>query len=125
VTPQPHADPKILSRIAELERELSELRRSAGTTDSNGGGSAEWRLRLMESLVNNTQNVIYVKDLAGRFILVNDKFCQIFGLPRESIIGKLPHEVYSPNISANHHRGRPCLLRSTSTWQTAGTNTFP
>jgi PAS domain S-box-containing protein len=93
---------KILERIAELERELAELRRNAGAAISYGHGSTEWDRTLLESVINNTQNIVYVKDLAGRYILVNARFCQIFGLPRESIVGKLPGEVYSPKLSTNH-----------------------
>jgi two-component system, cell cycle sensor histidine kinase and response regulator CckA len=92
----------IPERISALEQELAELRGKAGSSAADGHEPTEWHRTLLESIVNNTQNLIYVKDLSGRYLLVNDKFCQLFGLPRESIIGKLPAELYSPRLSTNH-----------------------
>jgi two-component system, cell cycle sensor histidine kinase and response regulator CckA len=94
--------PGIFERIAELEQELASLRRLAGASSTNEYGSAEWPRTLLESVINNTQNVIYVKDLSGRHLLVNDRFCEIFGLPRESIIGKPPAEISPSELSTNH-----------------------
>ena len=91
----------LLEHIAGLERELSELRRRA-EPGSNGGAPVDWHRTLLESVVNNTRNVIYVKDLAGQFILVNDRFCEILGVPRDAIVGKMPGTIYSPQVSANH-----------------------
>ena len=91
-----------LEHIAGLEREITELRLPADPAASNGNAHADWQRTLLESVVNNSQNVIYVKDLAGRYVLVNDRFCEIFGLPRQSILGKLPSDVYSPQLSTNH-----------------------
>jgi len=94
--------PVIFERIAQLEQELAELRRAAGGPATDSHGSADWHRTLLESVINNTQNLIYVKDLEGRFVLVNEKLCQILGLPRESIIERLPGELYSPKLSTNH-----------------------
>ena len=70
-------------RIAALESEVASLRAATG-------GSAA---RLMESILNATDNLVYAKDLQSRYLLVNDRFCTARGLTREKIIGKLPSEI--------------------------------
>jgi PAS domain S-box-containing protein len=58
------------------------------------------REKLMESegrlqaILDNSEAVIYAKDLYGHYILVNKKFEQIFQLQRETIIGKTDDELF-------------------------------
>ena len=46
------------------------------------------------SLVEHMPAGVFRKDKEGRFVYVNDVFCQLKGLKSEEIIGKLPREVY-------------------------------
>ena len=54
---------------------------------------------LLESVVQNTSNVVYVKDLQGRYTLVNDAFCRVVGLAREAIVGKTPDDLLPPEAA--------------------------
>ena len=57
---------------------------------------------LLNAIINSTIAVIYVKTIEGRFTLVNDRFCEIFNLSREEVIGKSPHDIYSGEIAWEH-----------------------
>ena len=49
--------------------------------------------RLMENVLDNTDAMIYIKDLNGRYISVNRKWLESFGVSREQVIGLLPSEL--------------------------------
>ena len=51
-------------------------------------------VRLLTDILDNSAALIFVKDLAGRYVLVNEHFAQRFHLPRERIIGRTDHEIF-------------------------------
>lgn len=61
----------------------------------------------LQAVMNNSSSVIYVKDLAGKFILVNRKFETVFNIKNEDIIGKTTHDIFPEEIAdemvANDH----------------------
>ncbi len=83
---------------AELEQLVRERTRQLEDEVRQHRGSQ----KLLDSIVNNTRNVIYVKDLQGRFTLVNDQFCKIFNLRRDQIIGHLPMDLFPGHIARQH-----------------------
>lgn len=50
--------------------------------------------QLLRDIADHTTAVIYVKDLEGRFIFVNRRFEEIFGLTSKQIIGRTNHEIF-------------------------------
>ncbi|HMF73684.1 MAG TPA: ATP-binding protein, partial [Flavitalea sp.] len=50
--------------------------------------------QLLSAIVNNSVAVIYVKDLPGRYLLVNHRFCELFHLSEEAILGKTDHDLF-------------------------------
>ncbi len=50
---------------------------------------------LLQSLLDNLSTVIFVKDLQGRYIMVNPAYERLFGLGQESIIGKTDLDLFS------------------------------
>jgi len=80
-------DRRVLERTAELdaanqtlEREIQERRESQ---------------RLLEGLVENTPAVIYVKDLAGRYLMVNRRYVEVFRVDRDAMIGRTDYDIFS------------------------------
>jgi two-component system cell cycle sensor histidine kinase/response regulator CckA len=57
---------------------------------------------LLHAIVHNAPSVIYVKDTAGRFILVNQNFCDIFQLNEKDVLGKTPTELFPADIARQH-----------------------
>ena len=45
-----------------------------------------------KAIVNNSPNLIYLKDTAGRYLLVNKEFERTIGLPLGQAAGKSPHD---------------------------------
>jgi PAS domain S-box-containing protein len=56
--------------------------------------------RLIQAIFDNSSAVIHVKDLDGRFLLVNRKFEQVVGLGSEEILGKTSFDLFPKNASA-------------------------
>ncbi|MDA8137637.1 MAG: ATP-binding protein [Desulfobacteraceae bacterium] len=75
---------RVSERTRQLQAEIEEHRRS--------------RL-LLDAIINNARNVIYVKDLAGRFKLINRAFCEIFQLDRSKVIGRRPSDLFPAHIA--------------------------
>ncbi|MFN2615917.1 MAG: PAS domain S-box protein [Thermoleophilaceae bacterium] len=50
----------------------------------------------LQQIVDGTTSSIHVKDLEGRYLLVNSRLEQILGRPREELLGKSDAEVLAP-----------------------------
>jgi PAS domain S-box-containing protein len=53
---------------------------------------------LLRTVIDKARDVIYVKDLAGRYLMINAEGAQIVGRPAEEIVGKRDAELFSPKI---------------------------
>jgi PAS domain S-box-containing protein len=51
--------------------------------------------QLLEAIIDNSTAVIYVKDLAGRYILVNRRFEDIFHLARDAVLGRTDYDLFA------------------------------
>jgi len=51
--------------------------------------------QLLQAIVDNSQAVVYVKDLDGRYLLVNRRFEEIFGLGRDAILSQTDHHLFA------------------------------
>ena len=50
--------------------------------------------QLLQAIIDNTPAVIYVKDMQGRYLLVNQRYSELFHLRDDAIIGKSDHELF-------------------------------
>ncbi|MEP6566018.1 MAG: PAS domain S-box protein, partial [Mesorhizobium sp.] len=55
---------------------------------------------LLEAIAEGSMAVIYVKDLAGRYLLVNRRYLDIFGMNREAVIGKTDYDIFPKDEAA-------------------------
>jgi PAS domain S-box-containing protein len=55
------------------------------------------------ALIDNTSSVIYMRDLDGRYMLINEEYERLFNLRREEIIGLTDHDLFPPEV-ADHFR---------------------
>jgi PAS domain S-box-containing protein len=55
------------------------------------------------ALIDNTSAVIYMRDLDGRYMLVNREYERLFGVRREAIVGLTDHDLFPVEI-ADHFR---------------------
>jgi PAS domain S-box-containing protein len=77
-------DQRVAERTAQLEAE----------TQARQKGQ-----RLLEAVVENSPAVIYVKDLDGRYLMVNRRYGDIFHIDRDAMIGRTDHDIFSVEIA--------------------------
>lgn len=54
----------------------------------------------LNSILDNTTSVVYVKDLDGKYVLINQRFSDLFHISKEDIIGLTDHEIFPAEIAA-------------------------
>ena len=62
--------------------------------------------------MDNSPSVIYLKDQAGRYLLVNKRYEEFCGLPSEQILGKTDHELFPKDV-ADGFRANDCNVLET------------
>jgi PAS domain S-box-containing protein len=70
---------RVTHRTRELKRSNEALRESK---------------QLLDSFINNATTVICVKDLAGRFLMVNRRFEELFHTTQAEILGKTDYDLF-------------------------------
>ena len=72
-------------------------------TDSGYSQSAETALQESEArlqdIIDNASAVIYLKDLQGRYILINRKFQILFHVIREEVLGKTDLDIFPKDLA--------------------------
>jgi PAS domain S-box-containing protein len=58
---------------------------------------------LLQSILENTSSVIFIKDLDGRYRLVNRQFREVLKVSDETVIGKTDYE-FNPKVLADRYR---------------------
>ena len=51
--------------------------------------------QLLQAIIDNSPAVIYVKDLRGKYLLVNRRFSELFHLSQVDVVGKTDHDFFS------------------------------
>ena len=51
--------------------------------------------KLMQDMINGYPSIIFVKDLEGRFININNKLEELLGVSNEELIGKTDYDIFS------------------------------
>ncbi len=70
---------------------------------------------LMQSLINSTDTVFFIKDEDGRFLFVNPAFEKLFELSKEDVLGKTDYDFVTPENAERYrehdheitHKGSP------------------
>lgn len=73
-----------LQDVTEHKRAQEELRESQ---------------QLLQAVIDNSAAVIYVKDLEGRYLMVNRRYSQIFHMSAEDIVGKSDHDLFAKDMA--------------------------
>lgn len=66
------------------------------------------------SLIENQQGLVWIKDLEGRFVIVNSTFCDVHGMQLTDIIGKTDYDFHSVE-DAEKYRSQDKQLIETKT----------
>ncbi|WP_367754536.1 PAS domain S-box protein [Flavobacterium sp. WC2430] len=57
---------------------------------------------LLQSIIDNTSNPIFIKKINGEYLLVNKQFGSLFKNPTETIIGKTDHDLLPETIAEDY-----------------------
>jgi PAS domain S-box-containing protein len=55
--------------------------------------------QLLQSIIDNTSNPIFIKKINGEYLLVNKQFGSLFQIPNEEIIGKTDHDFLPKEVA--------------------------
>ena len=64
-----------------------------------GREALQRELLLLHEVLDNVGGYVFTKDLAGRYTYVNEMVCQLFGLPREHILGADDSKFFDLDVS--------------------------
>ncbi|KAF0232449.1 MAG: sensor histidine [Desulfovibrionaceae bacterium] len=56
--------------------------------------------QLLRSLIESTPDAVYVKDMAGRYVLVNQEVARLLGKPVDQILGSSDSDLFPPEQAA-------------------------
>jgi PAS domain S-box-containing protein len=59
------------------------------------------RERFLQTVLDNTPGLIYVKDADGRFLLVNRRVSDAVGIPAEQLLGRIEPDIFGDSSFAN------------------------
>lgn len=54
---------------------------------------------LLENVIDNTSSVIFIKDIAGRYLLINTQYENLFHKSKSEIKGKTDHDIFPKEIA--------------------------
>jgi PAS domain S-box-containing protein len=57
--------------------------------------------RLTQDIIDNIPSAVYIKDLEGRYMVVNKKLCEIFGMSPEDLLTHRDADLFPENASQN------------------------
>jgi len=55
--------------------------------------------KLIDAVIENSPALIFIKDLAGRYLLVNQRYAETFAVDRDAVIGKTDHELFEKPVA--------------------------
>ncbi len=82
--------PAVTRAIQQAEERAKRLRAEAQLRESR---------HLLEAIVENSSAIITLKDLHGRYLLVNRRFVELAGIPRHAILGKTDHDLFPKGLA--------------------------
>lgn len=68
--------------------------------------------QLLQGLIENSTALIFVKDLDGRYVMVNTPFEKALRLPRTEIIGHTDHDLFSPAVASKIRQNDTAVIHS-------------
>ncbi|MEN6375104.1 MAG: PAS domain S-box protein [Smithella sp.] len=89
---------KSVQEISALKQQIREMQESIAD-HIKAEEELRKKCRFLSDLVENSGNIICIKDIKRRYELVNRKWEEVTGLKRESVIGRTGEELFTELIS--------------------------
>jgi len=84
---------RVWERTRDLDMAYQELKAESRILSRTERSLRESQQEL-QAILNNTTSVVYVKDLAGHYLLVNQRYRQLFGVSDSQIIGRTDRDIF-------------------------------
>jgi PAS domain S-box-containing protein len=55
----------------------------------------------LQAILDNSATIIFMKDLQGRYVLVNHRFEELFGVSKQEVVGRTDFDVFTPEMAEN------------------------
>ncbi|MBF0633663.1 MAG: PAS domain S-box protein [Nitrospinae bacterium] len=78
----------------------------------NAMAEAEHLSERLQSVMDNTLAVIYIKDKSGRYITVNKRYEKLFAIAKDRIAGKSDYELFPRDAAETFRRNDESALRT-------------
>lgn len=75
----------------------------------------------LRQIIDHTPAVIYVKDLEGRYLLINKEFETLFNVQQETFSGKTDYDLFPPEMADQYRRNDAAVVSSGATLTTEET----
>ncbi|HWG23340.1 sensor histidine kinase [Actinospica sp.] len=97
----PFAEALALGAICLLALGAAARSRMALLRSETARVSADEDAKRLLQVIDNSSAVIYMRDADGRYLLVNSRFEQLFGVKREEIVGMTDFDIFPPEVAAD------------------------
>jgi PAS domain S-box-containing protein len=67
---------------------------------------------LLSAIIHNTPSLVFIKDLEGRYLLVNRPFAQVAGASSADFVGKTDADLFAPEVVARFRADDERVIRS-------------
>lgn len=88
-----------IAKYEQAEKELQKLNEVLEQKVEERTAALHRSQYLLQSIVNNAIAVIYVKDIEGRYLLINRRFEELFHVSREDILGKTDFDIFPKEMA--------------------------
>ena len=102
---------RVAQRTVELARTNQFLKEQVAQRKAMDERITESEARL-QAFINNSPSAIFIKDLAGRYVVVNKEFTRLFGLDLERILSHTDAEIFPPDEAAQFQANDARALES-------------
>jgi len=110
----------VLSDVSALKRVEAELRQAQAKLSSYSKDlerQVRQRTREISGLIEHTPAVVYMKDPEGRYVLLNSRWEEIFGVNKELAKGKTAYDFFSKEIADQFNRNDQKVLKEKKPFQ--------
>ncbi len=97
---QAHAEleARVCERTTQLQETVARLRDEVLEREA-AVAQARISERRLRAILRNTSAIVFIKDLQGRYTLVNERFASLLGASAEDIVGKTDHDLFDRGIA--------------------------